>query len=68
MVNIFKGLRSCLQIHESQIDILMKVNQILYDLMPELNKMPFETQNEITALIPIFIENLGNPKVSNIDH
>lgn len=34
--------------------------------MPELNKLPNEMQNEITGLIPLFIENLGNPKVSNI--
>ena len=43
----------------------MKVNQILYDLMPDLMRLTTEMQNEIYALIPLLIENLGNPKVSN---
>lgn len=42
----------------------MKVNQVLYDLMPDLNKMPPDIQTEISGLIPFLIENLGNPKVS----
>ena len=42
----------------------MKANQIIYDIMPEINKSSLELQTEITALIPLFIENLGNPKVS----
>jgi hypothetical protein len=62
--NLFRGLRSCLQTNESEIDILMKVNQILYDLMPDLMKLSIDFQNEIYALIPLLIENLGNPKVS----
>jgi hypothetical protein len=33
--------------------------------MPEINKSSLEVQNEINSLIPYFIENLGNPKVSN---
>ena len=63
--NLFRGLRSCLQSHETQVDILMKVNNVLYDIMPELPKLPIDMQNEIFSLIPFLIENLGNPKVSS---
>ena len=31
--SIFRGLRSCLQVSESQSDALLRVNQILYDMM-----------------------------------
>lgn len=32
--------------------------------MPDLMKLSSEMQNEVYALIPLLIENLGNPKVS----
>jgi len=31
--DIFKGLRVCLQVSESETDALLRVNQILYDMM-----------------------------------
>ena len=61
--NVFKGLRSCLQVGESQSDALLRVNQILYDMMQDLPRSPNDLMPEVTNLIPFFIENLGNPKV-----
>lgn len=31
--NMFKGLRACLQVQETNSDALLRVNQILYDMM-----------------------------------
>lgn len=39
---VFKGFRSCLNVDENEEDVLMKTNQILYDLMPEILKYPVE--------------------------
>ena len=61
---VFKGLRGCLTVPESEVDILLKCNQLLYDTMSEIHKSPSELQPEVASLIPWFIENLGNPKVS----
>ena len=61
---MFKGLRSCLQVNENQSEALLRVNQILYDMMQDLPKSPNELMPEVTALLPYFIENLGNSKVS----
>lgn len=46
------------------MDILLKTNQLLYDIMAEIHKNPNELQPEVAALIPWFIENLGNPKAT----
>lgn len=61
---MFKGLRACLQVAETNSDALLRVNQILYDMMQDLPRSPNELLPEVTALIPYFIENLGNSKVS----
>lgn len=61
---MFKGLRACLQVAETNSDALLRVNQILYDMMQDLPRSPNELLPEVTALIPFFIENLGNSKVS----
>lgn len=66
--NIFKGLRSCLQVNEKESDALLRVNQILYDMMQDLPRSPNELLPEVTTLLPYFIENLGNSKVSNPIH
>lgn len=66
--NMFKGLRACLQVAEANSDALLKVNQILYDMMQDLPRSPNELLPEVTALIPYFIENLGNSKVSASAH
>ena len=42
----------------------MRANAILYEMMPDIVKYPTELMPEMSALIPIFIENLGNSKVS----
>lgn len=62
---VFKGIRSCLNVDENDEEVLMKTNQILYDLMPDILKYPVELQPEISTLIPALVENLGNPKVSS---
>lgn len=64
MQAVFKGLRGCLTVQEADVDTLLKANQLLYDIMAEIHKNPSELQPEVAALIPWFIENLGNPKVS----
>ena len=61
---VFKGIKSCLNVDENEEETLMKTNQILYDLMPDILKHPVELQPEISSLIPALVENLGNPKVS----
>ena len=61
---MFKGLRACLQVAETNSDALLRVNQILYDMMQDLPRSPNELLPEVTDLIPFFIENLGNSKVS----
>jgi hypothetical protein len=61
---VFKGIRSCLNVDENDEDVLMKTNQMLYDLMPDILKYPVELQPEMSTLIPALVENLGNPKVS----
>ena len=63
--SVFKGLRGCLTVPESEVDILLKCNTLLYDVMSEIHKSPSELQPEVASLIPWFIENLGNPKVSS---
>lgn len=61
---VFKGIRSCLNVDENDEEVLMRTNQVLYDLMPDILKYPVELQPEISTLIPALVENLGNPKVS----
>ena len=62
---VFKGIRSCLNVDENDEEVLMRTNQVLYDLMPDILKYPVELQPEISTLIPALVENLGNPKVSS---
>ena len=54
-----------LQVSEAETDALLRVNQLLYDMMQDLPRSPNELLPEITALLPYFIENLGNSKVCN---
>jgi hypothetical protein len=61
---VFKGIKTCLNVDENEEETLMKTNQILYDLMPDILKHPVELQPEMSTLIPALVENLGNPKVS----
>jgi hypothetical protein len=42
MQAVFKGLRGCLTVQESDVDTLLKANQILYDIMAEIHKNPNE--------------------------
>ena len=60
---IFRGLKSCLQVSETQSDCILKCNQILYEMMGDVQKSPNEIMPEMTNLIPVFIDNLGNSKV-----
>jgi hypothetical protein len=53
-----------LTVPESEVDILLKCNTLLYDVMSEIHKSPSELQPEVASLIPWFIENLGNPKAT----
>ena len=62
----FKGIRSCLNVDENDEEVLMKTNQILYEIMPDILKYPVELQPEMSTLIPALVENLGNPKVSAV--
>ncbi len=52
--------------NEKESDALLRVNQILYDMMQDLPRSPNELLPEVTNLLPYFIENLGNSKVSNL--
>ena len=52
--------------NESETDALLRVNQILYDMMQDLPRSPHELMPEVTGLLPYFIENLGNSKVSTL--
>lgn len=71
---MFKGLRACLQVAEvsggdaaeRNSEALLRVNQILYDMMQDLPRSPNELLPQVTELIPYFIENLGNSKVSGV--
>ena len=49
---------------EAQSDTLLKCNQVLYEMMGDVQRSPNEIMPEMTNLIPVFIENLGNAKVS----
>jgi hypothetical protein len=57
MERVFLGLKSCLlvpeQLQESE-SILMKTNQLLYDLMPDTMRNN-DLQQEIQKLIPALI-------------
>lgn len=59
---VFAGLKACLKVSEDEEDILMKTNQILYDIMPDILKGPSELLTEVASLVPSLIENLGNPQ------
>ena len=61
---IFRGLKSCLLVPEPQSDTIFKCNQVLYEMMGDIQKSPNDIMPEMTNLIPVFIENLGNSKVS----
>lgn len=37
---IFAGFKACLKVSEDEEDILMKTNQILYEILPDLLKGP----------------------------
>ena len=54
-----------MKVAEEEEDILMKTNQILYDLMPDLLKYAQDLQPEFAKIVPLLVKNLGNPKVSS---
>lgn len=62
--SVFKGFHTCLQTSELNVDLLMKTNQVLYDLMPDVARYPNDLQPEVAKLIPVLVANLGNSKVS----
>lgn len=43
--------------------IVLKANQLLFEIMPDIQTSK-ELEQQMAKLIPIFIENLGSPKVS----
>lgn len=43
---------------------MLKGNQFLFEIMPEIQHIK-ELEIQMAKLIPVFIENLGSPKVSN---
>ena len=45
---VFKGIKTCLNVDENEEETLMKTNQILYDLMPDILKHPVELQPEMS--------------------
>lgn len=47
------------------IDIVLKANQFLFEIMPDIQSSK-DLEIQMANLIPIFIENLGSPKVSLI--
>jgi len=47
------------------IDIVLKANQFLFEIMPDIQSSK-DLEIQMANLIPIFIENLGSPKVSSI--
>ena len=51
---------------EIVIDIVLKANQFLFEIMPDIQNSK-ELALQMAQLIPIFIHNLGSPKVSNAD-
>jgi len=51
-------------VSEVETDALLRVNQLLYDMMQDLPRSPHELLPEVTALLPYFIENLGNSKAT----
>ena len=50
---------------EIVIDIVLKANQFLFEIMPDIQSSK-DLEVQMANLIPIFIENLGSPKVSSI--
>ena len=48
---------------EIVIVIVLKANQFLFEIMPDIQNSK-ELEQQMAKLIPIFIENLGSPKVS----
>ena len=49
---------------ELVIDIVLKANQFLFEIMPDIQSSK-DLEIQMANLIPIFIENLGSPKVSS---
>ena len=49
---------------EIVIDIVLKANQFLFEIMPDIQSSK-DLEIQMANLIPIFIENLGSPKVSS---
>ena len=60
---LFLGLRSCLVVDSSSgMDIQLKANQILIEMIPDILHSD-DVEIQFAQLIPVFIENLGSPKV-----
>lgn len=61
---LFGGLRACLQFDANEGDIIMKANQVLLDMLPDIQHSD-DLELQFAQLVPVFIENLGNSKVRN---
>lgn len=58
---LFQGLRSCLLGDTQQLEIVLRANQLLVDMLPDIQHSD-DLEIQFAQLVPIFIENLGSPK------
>ena len=62
---LFSGLRQCLLAESTNIDIVLKANTVLLEMIPDIQHSD-DLEIQFAQLIPIFIDNLGSPKVIKI--
>jgi uncharacterized protein (DUF302 family) len=52
-------------VSDQVVELILKANMVLFEIMPEITHAE-GLERHIADLIPIFIENLGSPKVSKL--
>jgi len=52
-------------VSDQVVEVILKANQVLFELMSDISAYD-ELEKWVAQLIPVFIENLGSPKVSSI--
>ena len=67
--NVLQSLNSAVDksqastVSDQVVEVILKANQVLFELMPDIS-IYNELEKWVAQLIPVFIENLGSPKVS----
>eukprot|EP00347_Sterkiella_histriomuscorum_P023335 403335038 len=59
---LFIGLRSCLGAEQNDLEVVLRANQILIDMLPDIQHSD-DLEIQFAQLVPLFIDNLGSPKV-----